>query len=162
MATKNQDQVFFINFGMVLAALFGIFFICVVAARLIDHGDAHTDPEAQARLEARIKPVGEVITDPSVLVKLAAAAQASREPLSGEQVYTKICAGCHAAGVLSAPKLGDKADWKARLTKEGGLDGVVKKAISGVNAMPPRGGDTSLSDDEVKHAVEHILQQTGI
>lgn len=162
MATKNHDQVFFINFGMVLAALFGIFFICIVAARLIDHGDAHADPEAQARLEARIKPVGDVITDPSVLVKMAAAAQASREPLTGEQVYTKVCAGCHATGVLAAPKTGDKAAWSARLAKEGGLDGVVKKAISGLNAMPPRGGDTSLSDTEVHDAVAHILKQTGL
>ena len=44
MAHKNHDQVFFINFGMVLAALFGIFFVCIIAARLLD---------AQGRLDAR-------------------------------------------------------------------------------------------------------------
>ena len=158
MANKNHDQVFVINFGMVLAVLFGIFFVCIAAARLLDSGEVHADPDAEARLEERIKPVGSVITDPSVLVKMAAAAQASREPMSGEQVYTKVCSGCHAAGVLNAPKFGDKAAWSGRLAKEGGLEGLVKKAISGINAMPPRGGDTSLSDAEVHAAVEHLTK----
>ena len=162
MAHKNHDQVFFINFGMVLAALFGIFFVCIVAARLLDAGDEHADPHAQARLEERIKPVGQVITDPSVLVKMAAASQASREPMTGEQVYAKVCTGCHAAGVLNAPKVGDKAAWSERLKAQGGLEGIVKKAISGINNMPPRGGDASLSDDEIKSAVEHMLKQTGL
>lgn len=162
MAHKNHDQVFFINFGMVLGALVLIAVICVTAARLLDFGEAHADPDAQARLEERIKPVGTVITDPAVLVKLAAEQQASREPLTGEQVYTKICAGCHAAGVLNAPKTGDKAVWSERLKSQGGLEGLTKKAITGINAMPPRGGDTSLSDDEVKGAVEHMLKATGV
>ncbi len=162
MAHKNHDQVFFINFGMVLAALFGIFFVCIIAARLLDAGDEHADPDAMVRLEERIKPVGQVITDPAVLVKMAEAAQASREPLTGEQVYTKVCAGCHGAGVLNAPKLGDKADWSARAGKAGGLEGLTKHAVAGINQMPPRGGDSSLSDKEVHDAVEHILKQTGI
>lgn len=162
MANKNHDQIFFINFGMVLAALFGIFFICITAARLLDAGDEHADPDALARLEERIKPVGEVITDPSVIVKMAAAAQASRAPMTGEQVYAKVCTGCHAAGVLNAPKTGDKADWSARASAAGGLDGLAKNAIAGIRQMPPRGGDSGLSDDEVKGAVQHILKESGI
>lgn len=162
MEPKNHDAVFVRNFGMVLGILFGIFFICIFAARLLDAGDEHADPEAQARLEARIKPVANVVTDPSVLVKLAAAAQASRPAMTGEQVYSKICTGCHAAGVLNAPKVGDKAAWGERAKTQGGLDGLAKKAISGLNAMPPRGGDSSLSDDEVKGAVEYMLKQTGV
>lgn len=162
MANKNHDQVFVINFGMVLAVLFGIFFICIIAARIIDTGEIHADPEAEARLEARIKPVANVITDPSVLVKMAAAAQAAREPLSGEQVYAKVCAGCHAAGVLNAPKTGDKAAWAARVSAKGGLDGLTKSAIAGINSMPARGGDTTLSDTEVHDSVAHILKQSGL
>jgi len=98
VANQNHDQVFFIQFGAVLAALFGIFFICIIAARSLDSGDEHADPGALARLEARIKPVGEVVTDPAVLVKAAAAAQAARPVLTGEEVYAKVCTGCHAAG----------------------------------------------------------------
>ncbi|WP_028081581.1 c-type cytochrome [Solimonas soli] len=162
MAHKNHDQVFFINFGMVLGVLVFIALVCATAARFLDSGDEHVDPQTQARLEERIKPIGTVVTDPSVLVKLAAAAQAARAPMTGEQVYAKICTGCHAAGVLNAPKVGDKAAWGERAKSQGGLDGLTKKAISGLNAMPPRGGDASLSDDEVKGAVEYMLKQTGI
>lgn len=162
MEPKNHDQVFFINFGMVLGVLFAIAFICVFAARLLDSGDEHQEPEAQARLEERIKPVANVVTDPSVLVKLAAAAQAARPVMTGEQVYSKVCTGCHAAGVLGAPKVGDKAAWSERMKTAGGVDGLLKKAISGLNSMPPRGGDASLSDDELKGAIEHMLKQSGL
>ena len=162
MEPKNHDQVFFINFGMVLGALLAIAFVCILAARLLDVGDEHQDPQAQARLEERIKPVATVVTDPSVLVKLAAAAQAARPAMTGEEVYAKVCTGCHATGVLNAPKVGDKAAWSERLKAQGGADGLLKKAISGINSMPPRGGDASLSDDEVKGALEHMLKQSGL
>ncbi|HEY9547534.1 MAG TPA: c-type cytochrome [Solimonas sp.] len=162
MEPKNHDQVFFVNFGMVLGVLLGIAFVCVVAARLLDSGDEHQEPQAQARLEERIKPVANVVTDPSVLVKLAAAEQASRPAMTGEQVYSKVCTGCHAAGVLGAPKDGDKAAWGARLKAAGGVDGMLKIAIHGLNAMPPRGGDASLSDDELKGAIEHMLKDAGL
>src|SRR3546814_6700149 len=99
---KNHDQVFFVNFGMVLGVLLGIAFVCVVAARLLDSGDEHQEPQAQARLQERIKPVANVVTDPSVLVKLAAAEQASRPAMPGEQVFSTVCTGCPAAGVLGA------------------------------------------------------------
>jgi len=158
---NGHDKVFFSNFGMVMAGLFGIFFICIVAARMIVGGEKKEDPAALARVEERIKPVATVITDPAALVKLAAAAPA-REPMTGEQVNTKLCAGCHAAGVLGAPKTGDAAAWSARKSAAGGLDGLVNSALHGKNAMPPKGGDPSLSDDEIKAAVEFLLKQAGV
>ncbi|NKF22028.1 cytochrome c5 family protein [Solimonas sp. C16B3] len=145
-----------------MAVLFGIFFVCIIAARWLDRGDEHDEPGAKARLEARIAPVGQVVTDPSVLVKMAAQTQTSRPAMTGEQVYSKVCTGCHAAGVLGAPKVGDKAAWSERLKAQDGVDGLLKKAESGLNAMPPRGGDASLSDDELKGAIEYMLKQTGL
>ncbi len=161
MDHQNHDKVFYVNFGMVMGVLFAIFFICLFAAKMLDTGEAHIDPEADARTESRIKPVGTVITDAAVLQQLAAA-KPKREPMTGEQVNTKLCAGCHMAGVLGAPKENDKAAWAARKAAEGGLDGLVAAAIKGKNAMPPKGGDPSLTDDEVKQAVEHILKTAGL
>ncbi|HEX4895196.1 MAG TPA: c-type cytochrome [Solimonas sp.] len=162
MDHKNHDKVFFSTFAIVLSALFGIFFICIVAARILDTGEIHQD-EAVTRglLEERIKPLGQVITDNSELAKLQAAAP-KREPMSGEQVYAKLCAGCHDAGVLGAPKTGDKLAWGERRKANGGLEGLVASAIKGKNQMPAKGGDPSLSDDEVKASVEHLLKLTGI
>jgi len=39
-----------------------------------------------------------------------------------------------------------------------GLDGLVATAISGLNAMPARGGNPSLTDEQIQAAVEFMLQ----
>jgi cytochrome c5 len=155
---KNHDQVFYRTFAMVLGALFGIFFICIFAARLIDTGEVYADEGAEARLIERIQPVGKVITDEAVLMKMAAATKVAREPYSGEQVMQKICAACHNAALLGAPKTGDKAAWDARLRAVGGFDALVTSAIKGKGSMPARGGDADLSDAEVRAAVELMIK----
>lgn len=158
MEHKNHDKVFYKTFGMVLGALFGIFFICIIAARIIDSGEIHDDGRGLERMEARIKPIGTVVTDPAVLVEMAKANKVERKAYTGEEVHKKVCGACHDSGMLGAPKTGDKAAWSARLKSEGGLDGLVAMAIKGKNAMPPRGGDADLSDDEVKAAVEVLMK----
>ena len=157
---KAHDQAFFRTFGMVLAALFGIFGFCIFAASLIVPKPGPTAAD-QARLEARIKPIGQAITDPAELAKLSAP-KVKREPMTAEQVVSGSCAACHNAGVLGAPKIGDKAEWAKRSGAEGGLEGLTKYAIAGKNQMPARGGNPDLSDDEIKIAVELMLKQSGI
>lgn len=77
----------------------------------------------------------------------------------GKSVYNKTCSLCHAAGVAGAPKPGDKADWGPRIAQ--GNDTLYKHAIEGFTgskgAMPARGGGASLTDDEVKAAVDHMV-----
>ena len=78
----------------------------------------------------------------------------------GQATYESSCQVCHAAGVAGAPKLGDKEAWAARI--EQGVDVLVGHAINGFQGqagyMPPKGGNMSLSDDDVKAAVEYMLQ----
>ena len=88
-----------------------------------------------------------------------AAADASDESRTGEQVYDLTCATCHAAGVAGAPMLGDNAAWAPLI--ETGFDEMVRIAIEGVGAMPPRGGNPSLSDIEVARAVAHMANNSG-
>ena len=73
----------------------------------------------------------------------------------GKTVYNTVCAGCHGAGVMGAPKFGDKAAWAPRIGQ--GLPTLVSHAINGIRAMPARGGAASLTDDEVKGAVEYMV-----
>ena len=73
----------------------------------------------------------------------------------GKTVYNTVCAGCHGAGVMGAPKFGDKAAWAGRIGQ--GMPTLVNHAINGIRAMPPRGGSASLTDDEVKGAVEYMV-----
>jgi cytochrome c5 len=77
------------------------------------------------------------------------------KPRDGATVYNAVCMACHAAGVAGAPKSGNKGDWAPRIAK--GTDALVKSAIAGKGAMPPKGGNASLSDAEVKAAVEHLI-----
>lgn len=76
---------------------------------------------------------------------------------AGKAIYNKTCALCHSAGVGGAPKSGDKADWAPRIAQ--GKDVLYKHAIEGYTGakgmMPARGGSTTLSDDEVKAAVDY-------
>ncbi|WP_345796274.1 c-type cytochrome [Castellaniella sp. MT123] len=84
----------------------------------------------------------------------AEAAQASAGNAVGEKLYKSVCITCHSIGVAGAPKFGDKASWEPFIKT--GLDTMLKKAISGVGAMPPRGGSQA-TDDEMKAAIQYMV-----
>ncbi len=77
----------------------------------------------------------------------------------GKAIVETNCAGCHGTGVLGAPKLGDKEAWAPRL-KQGG-EVLLQHALNGLNAMPPRGGNSTLSDEDMAAAVGHMLSLVG-
>jgi cytochrome c5 len=77
---------------------------------------------------------------------------------SGEEIYKATCAACHDAGVANAPKLGDKAAWAPRIALK--LDGLVKSAIAGKNAMPPKGGSDA-NDAELTRTIVYMANKSG-
>jgi cytochrome c5 len=77
---------------------------------------------------------------------------------SGEQVFNTYCVACHMSGVAGAPKFGNHADWQPRIEK--GIDTLLKDAISGIKAMPPRGLCFDCSDDELKFAIEYMIDNS--
>lgn len=101
-------------------------------------------------LKSRIQPIGKVH------IAGAKAETASTGPRSGEQIYNKACVACHSVGVLGAPKLHDAADWTPRIAQ--GFDTMWQHAIKGFNAMPPKGTCGDCSDDEIKAAIEHMIE----
>lgn len=123
----------------------------IMAAATLVMAQAYAATDAQAeKIAERIKPVGEVC----VGAECGGAAVAAAEPRSGEEVYGAACSACHGAGILGAPKNGDKAAWDERLAK--GLDATLKNAISGINAMPPKGNCANCSDDELLAAIKFM------
>ena len=73
-----------------------------------------------------------------------------------QAVYESACAGCHATGVLDAPKFGNAAQWAPRTA--GGLDALVKRAAAGTaKGMPPRGGRADLSDAQLRAVIEYMV-----
>jgi len=79
---------------------------------------------------------------------------------AGKEIYTKYCQLCHADGLAGAPKVGDVPEWAAR--SEAGIATLYKHAIEGyqgeVGMMPPKGGFSQLSDEEVRASVDYMLE----
>ena len=89
----------------------------------------------------------------------AAPAAPVADSAAGKSAYNKTCALCHTAGVAGAPKPGDKAEWGPRIAQ--GKDTLYKHALEGYTGakgmMPARGGNSSMSDDDVKAAVDYMV-----
>src|SRR5258708_715045 len=102
-------------------------------------------PESVA---ARIQPVGRV--------EFGAAGGAAGAR-SGEEIVKSVCATCHQTGVANAPKIGDKVAWAPRIKE--GFDELVKDAIKGKGAMPPKGGNPALSEAEIRAAIDFMVSQ---
>ena len=137
--------------------------------------DAGAPDMSEEAIAARIKPVGELnltpggtaeapesapavapsapaaAVQPPAPVTTAAPAAAAR---SGEEVHQQACAMCHVAGLAGAPRTGDKVAWQPRIAQ--GKATLYEHAIKGFRTMPAKGGNTSLSDAEVKAAVDYL------
>jgi cytochrome c5 len=120
---------------------------------------ASASAPAGETVEDRIRPVGKVRIKGQVADE-APVAQAAAVERSGAEVYNLACAACHGTGAAGAPKIGDQAAWAPRL--EQGFDTLASHAIGGFKAMPPRGGNPTLTDLEVKRSVAHMVGQVGM
>jgi cytochrome c5 len=94
--------------------------------------------------------------------KVAAAPAAAAAPVAavdGKKVYDTACTACHAAGIAGAPKQGDKAAWAPRIAQGTNVlhDHAIKGFQGKAGVMPAKGGNTSLSDAEVKAAVDYMV-----
>ena len=121
----------------------------VLVSQLVTSGEKGMDKDDSRVLE-RIQPVGEVVL---------ADASGAKGALTGEQVYGQVCKTCHDAGLAGAPKIGDKGAWSARIAA--GQKTVDQHAIAGFKAMPAKGGNADLSDDEVRRAVVYMANKSG-
>lgn len=120
-----------------------------------------TSPKAAEAAPIAEAPAAEAKAAEPVAQKVAAATPAAPAAAgkSGEEVYKSVCAMCHAAGLMNAPKFGDKAQWEPRIKQ--GYQTLVTHANKGIRSMPAKGGNPSLSDDEVAGAVKYMANAAG-
>ncbi|HEX7080942.1 MAG TPA: c-type cytochrome [Gammaproteobacteria bacterium] len=168
---RDQDQQFFDSFMLVIGILMGVavglFFLARAIAIDTQGQFVIEDPRVQAEILARIEPVGEVVLigdeELEAARQAAAAAPAPVDmPLSGPQVFNEACYLCHAPpGNAGAPVVGDMEAWADRIAK--GMDVLVDHALNGFQGesgfMPAKGGRLDLSDDEIRAAVEYMVEQ---
>ncbi|WP_175657318.1 c-type cytochrome [Burkholderia ambifaria] len=113
---------------------------------------AGTDALSDEQVAARIAPIAKVdVKD----------ANAPRTYKTGEEVYKAVCVTCHGTGAAGAPKVGNKDDWAPRISQ--GFDTLLKTALSGKGAMPPRGGTNpdDVSDYELARAIVYMANNDG-
>ena len=161
---EQSDSKFISNISIVIGLLV-VFSVCIIfIARDIGSRDEVVDnATARAATEERIAPVSGVYTGESGAAAIAQAAPSASEApavafdgsLDAQMIYTSVCGVCHATGAAEAPIPGSDA-MAERATK--GTDVLVQSVINGLNAMPPRGGRTDLSDEQIQAVVEYMLQ----
>jgi cytochrome c5 len=127
--------------------------LAVLVSQLVTSG-AKGVHEDDSKVLARIQPVASVVL---------AEASGPKGMLTGEKVYGQVCKTCHEAGIAGAPKFGDKAAWGARIAQ--GESTLDQHAIAGFQgksgAMPAKGGNPELTDNEVRRAVVYMVNNAG-
>ncbi len=77
---------------------------------------------------------------------------------AGKAVYESKCDVCHATGAAGAPKFGNATDWAPRIKE--GLPKLYEHAIKGFNAMPAKGTCATCSDQQIKDAVDYMVDHS--
>lgn len=108
---------------------------------------------ANEEIAERISPVGSLCMAGDSCA--AAVVSVAAGPRSGAEVYNTKCMACHATGAAGAPKLGDAAAWGPRAAK--GSDTLYNHALNGFNGMPAMGLCMDCSEDEIKAAVDYMV-----
>ena len=159
-----SDRDFMKFFFGLMASLVALAVVLFVLAQIVggkpELAQTATDSKAVAE---RIKPVGEVTVSAGLgaagaLISTANAAGGDR----GKATYEASCVMCHGAGIVGAPKFGDKAAWKDRIAQ--GANTLYQHAINGLQSkngfMPAKGGNARLTDADVKAAVDYMVSKS--
>ena len=164
---------------VILAAFIVPITVIVLLAQFVTGGISvgKDDPAlSEAAVAKRLKPVGELVLAGSPQV--AAATAATKMPAAAgaapaaapapaaaaggankaKSIYDASCAACHGSGVAGAPKLGDKLAWAPRIKAGNAI--LYNNSLKGKNAMPAKGGNTSLADADVKAVVDYMVSQS--
>ena len=77
---------------------------------------------------------------------------------AAESEYKSSCSACHDSGAAGAPVVGNADDWTERIKQ--GKETLYEHAVKGFNGMPPKGGNMSLSDDQVKAITDYMVSKS--
>ena len=168
----NRDQKFFDMYSLVIGVLAIIALLIFVGAmKLSDMTQGIYTAETaeyQAEVADRLRPFGQVYLPGEEASAGEPVVEEAQQPdpvetmMSGPQVYNSACLVCHGAGVGGAPVIGDVDVWSPRIAQ--GNDLLYQHAIEGFTGqagfMPAKGARMDLSDDEVRAAVDYMVEQS--
>ena len=166
MASSMSDQKFIKSFSifLVLGVVLTLFLILLGnlnAGTITDQVRDGRNAMAEAGNKNSLQPVGQISVAGAEVVRTETV-QVAAATIDGTSVYQSACMACHAAGIAGAPRVGDAGAWAKRIAQ--GNETLYTNAIQGLQGqagvMPAKGGNMSLSDDEVKAAVDHMVAQS--
>lgn len=169
MSDEQNDKAFMKTFGGVMvllvvsAVIIGI--LAVFASTFEPSRQQAQVAHERERTERNLQTVGAVREDgesaPVAMVDDEDDDDEEDVAMSGSEVNEAVCMACHAEGTMDAPVTGDYDAWSS-LYEDKGLEELVYNAINGIGAMPARGGDSDLSDEEVREATIYILEESDV
>lgn len=120
---------------------------------------AYAQDAAREAIAERLAPVGQLCLqgqDCGTAAAPAGDSASSGGDIDGEDIYSNVCSACHESGAAGAPVRGNEEGWAER--SEQGFATLLEHAINGIGAMPPKGGNPNLSDEEVEAAVAYLVE----
>ena len=165
MEHKVTDAEFYKVFAIVSVIIIGLaIFIAILSNVFAGYASSASENykvEIQSNTNQRIAPSGKInlASNPSIKQEVMVASVSETKILTGKEVYNTVCMSCHTSGAAGAPVIGNNSQWSDRLAK--GKDALYASAINGIGIMPAKGGVSSLSDNEIKSAVDYILSESN-
>ncbi|MEE3112261.1 MAG: c-type cytochrome [Pseudomonadota bacterium] len=120
---------------------------------------AYAQDAARDAIAERLAPVGQLCLqgqDCGTAAAPAAASSGGGGEIDGAGIYNNVCMACHETGAAGAPVRGDEAAWAERT--EQGFATLLDHAINGIGAMPARGGNPNLSDEEMEAVTAYMVE----
>lgn len=182
----KYDAVFLKHFAQLILGLMAFALVLILVAHEVNdrfYGysmAADTPPEElnaiqrerrglqNAEISDRLAPIAQVNAGDTGRAAIVAAEEARKKAMAGKVayggtldgsvIYQQLCGACHQNGAGGAPAP-NKDAWAPRIAQ--GLDTLVKHAIEGYQGqagiMPARGGNPSLTDEQVRATVEYMV-----
>ncbi len=178
MSDGSFARSFFTMISLLILMTIGLVILAHInTSEVADKLDAARQAEAGDLVAQRLQPVASINIGAAPQPEAASAttgtpasdtaadsgSQTAAATRSGDAVYQEACMMCHGMGLAGAPKFGDAAAWADRVGT--GVETLYDHAINGfqgaAGVMPAKGGNASLSDDEVRAAVDHMLESVN-
>jgi len=100
------------------------------------------------------------------LLKTSASPATESSGLSGKAIYDQTCVACHSTdGKGAFPGVPDLTDKGGRLSKSD--SDLFKNVTQGIQspgspmAMPPRGGNANLNDEDIQNVIKYLHEEFG-
>ncbi len=166
---SNDNNYFMQNLIIISATILSLACLVILITIAVSGSDQALSEDQIASLTTQTQPAGSIRYQASEQQQPAAVTtpvvnQAIEEPEinPGQQIYDTVCTNCHSTGLPNVPQLGNAADWEARIAQG---EMIFENAINGYTGssgmmMPPKGGNPALSDEEVRAAVDYIIESS--